>query len=337
MLLSPEELQTLAALLHRSPHSLLGMHPLGDGSGVVARALLPGAERVEVVPAHDREQPAFELVRLGNTDVFEGVYRGTGHVYAYDLVVRWTGGATSRGRDPYSFWPTLGESDLHLFNEGSHRRLHEVLGARLVSLDGVAGTAFAVWAPNARRVSVVGDFNQWDGRRHGLRLLGSSGVWEIFVPGVDEGALYQFEVVDAGGHRRLKTDPMGALFELPPKRAAVVWNSRKFRWTDDAWMKRRAAGNLLRGPLSIYELHLGSWRRRSGWEAFGYRELAGPLVDYLRQTGFTHVELLPVAEHAYYPSWGYQVTGFFAPTSRYGTPDDFQYLVNTLHEAGLGV
>jgi 1,4-alpha-glucan branching enzyme len=186
-------------------------------------------------------------------------------------------------------------------------------------------------------MSVVGDFNGWDGRRHPMRQLGSSGVWEIFIPGVREGALYQFEMLDAQGHIKINTDPMGSAFELPPQRAAVVWDTRKFAWTDEAWMDRRRQTNALRSPMSIYELHVGSWKKKSVSESLGYRELAEPLIAYLRSTGFTHVELMPVAEHAFYPSWGYQVTGFYAPTRRYGTPDDLQYLINALHEAGYGV
>jgi 1,4-alpha-glucan branching enzyme len=170
-----------------------------------------------------------------------------------------------------------------------------------------------------------------------MRQLGSSGVWEIFIPGVREGALYQFEMLDAQGHIKVNTDPMGAAFEMPPQRAAVVWDTRKFAWTDEAWMERRRQTNALRSPMSIYELHIGSWKKKSVSESLGYRELAESLIEYLRSTGFTHVELMPVAEHAFYPSWGYQVTGFYAPTRRYGTPDDLQYLINALHEAGYGV
>jgi 1,4-alpha-glucan branching enzyme len=337
MFLTEAELNSLHRLEHRSPHSLLGMHPLADGMGWVCRALIPGARSVEVVPVHDRIQAPFPLTRLGDTDVFEGVTSTTLAVYAYDLKVTQADGSVVQGRDPYSFWPTVGETDLHLFNEGNHRRLYDVLGAQLRSLDGVDGVAFAVWAPNARRISVVGSFNQWDGRRHPMRQLGSSGVWEIFVPTVGAGVLYKFEVLDCHGHLKLMTDPFGFQYELPPKNAAVVVDARRFDWTDRAWMESRSRTNWLRAPMSIYEIHIGSWRRKSVFESLSYREMAAPLVEYVRRQGFTHVEFLPVAEHAFYPSWGYQVTGFFAPTSRYGTPEDFQYLVNTLHEAGIGV
>jgi 1,4-alpha-glucan branching enzyme len=336
MLLSPAEFDSLVQLLHQSPHSLLGMHPLGDGGGLVVRAMVPDAVTVEVFPVHEPSKPRFALKSLGS-GIFEGVTKAASRIYAYDLEITDGAGNKRRTRDPYSFWPTVGETDLHLFNEGNHRRLYNALGARLSVLDGVTGTAFSVWAPNARRVSVVGSFNRWDGRAHPMRMLGSSGVWEIFIPGVGEGSLYKFEILEAGGQLALKTDPFGFFYEQAPKNSAIVWNVNKFGWTDQSWLKRRRETNWLRSPISIYELHLGSWRRKGLYESLSYRELAGPLIEYLKKTGFTHVELLPVAEHAYYPSWGYQVTGFYAPTSRYGTPDELQFLINALHEAGIGV
>ena len=337
MLLTQAELESLVQLKHRSPHTLLGMHPLGDGSGVVVRAFIPDATQVEIQPVHEKGRPRIQLKRVHEAGVFEGVSREAQHVYAYDLVVTDAAGKPWRMRDAYSFLPTLGEQDLYLFGKGDERKIFDKLGAKLRVIDGVAGTSFAVWAPNAQRVSVVGSFNNWDGRCHAMRSLGSSGVWEIFIPGVGEGALYKFEIRDAHGRIVVKTDPFGYLFELPPKQAAVVWNNEKFKWTDDAWLKARSARDPLRSPMSIYEVHLGSWLKKSVAESPGYREVAGPLVDYVLKMGFTHIEFLPLAEHAYYPSWGYQVTGFYAPTSRYGTPEDFQYLVNLLHEAGIGV
>ncbi len=337
MILTRDEFKSLVQVRHRSPHALLGMHPLGGGSGVVVRAHAPGAVGVEVVPVHEPDKPRFRLKRLGRSDLFEGVTRETNKVYAYDLVVTDAGGQARRIRDAYSFLPTLGASDLYLFNQGNERAIYDKLGAQLRVLDGVPGTSFAVWAPNAQRVSVVGDFNRWDGRCHPMRSLGVSGVWELFIPGVGEGALYKYELLDARGVLVLKTDPFGFYFEPAPGNASVVWNNRKFAWTDGGWLRQRAGRDPFRSPLTLYEVHLGSWRKKSAGESLSYRELAGPLIDYVRKMGFTHLELLPVSEHAFYPSWGYQVTGFYAPTSRYGTPDDFQYLVNALHEAGLGV
>jgi 1,4-alpha-glucan branching enzyme len=337
MILTPDELRSLLELTHHSPHTLLGMHSLGDRAGLVVRAFLPNVKKVTIRPVHEPEKPKFELVRIPNSDLFEGVTHEANQVYAYDLVITDQQDKTIQRRDPYSFLPTLSESDLFLFGKGDERKIYEKLGAQLRVIDGVAGASFAVWAPNAQRVSVVGDFNQWDGRIHPLRLLGASGVWEIFIPGVGQGAHYKFEMRDAHGRIKLNTDPFGFFFEVAPKQAAIVWDSRKFKWTDDAWLSQRRQRDPLRSPLSIYEVHIGSWRKKSANESWSYRDLAEPLVLYLKRMGFTHVEFMPVAEHAFYPSWGYQVTGFFAPTSRFGTPDEFQYLVNALHEAGIGV
>ena len=337
MLLTKDELHSLVELMHQSPHSLLGMQPLGGGSGLVVRAFLPDAAKVEVQPVHEKDKPRFALKRIHESGLFEGTTKSANRVYAYDLVVTNHQGRTRRTRDAFSFLPTLGESDLFLFGKGDERRIYEKLGAQLRTIDGVPGVSFAVWAPNAQRVSVVGDFNHWDGRFHPMRLLGASGVWEIFVPGAAQGAQYKYEVRDAHGTVKLHTDPYGFFFEVPPKNAAIVWDTRKMQWTDDAWMHHRRERDALRAPLSIYEVHIGSWQKKSAAESWSYRELAKPLAEYIRRMGFTHVEFLPVAEHAFYPSWGYQITGFYAPTSRYGTPDDFQYLVNALHEAGIGV
>jgi 1,4-alpha-glucan branching enzyme len=337
MVLTQSELQSLVDVNHRSPHQLLGMHPLGDGSGLVVRAFVPDAVQVEARPVHEQSRPAIKLQRIHESGLFEGVTREASRVYAYDLIATDGQNQTRRTRDAYSFLPTLSESDLYLFGKGDERRIYEKLGAQLRVIDGVPGTSFAVWAPNAQRVSVVGDFNQWDGRCHPMRALGASGVWEVFLPGVGQGAHYKFEIRNAHGHIVLKTDPFGFFFETAPKNAAIVWKTGSFQWTDDAWMRRRRERDVLRSPLSILEVHLGSWRKKTASESLGYRELAEPLVKYLKEMGFTHVEFLPVAEHAFYPSWGYQVTGFYAPTSRFGTPEDFRFLVNALHEAGIGV
>ena len=337
MVLTQEELRSLVEVNQRSPHQLLGMHPLGDGSGLVARALVPNAAKVEIQPVHEKNKPAIKLQRIPKSDVFEGTTKEANRVYAYDLVITDQAGKVRRTRDPYSFLPTLGEADLYLFGKGDEHRLYDKLGAQLRTIDGVAGVSFAVWAPNAQRISVVGDFNGWDGRSHQMRSLGASGVWEIFVPGVGIGAHYKYEVRSLHGKIGLKTDPYGFFFETPPKNAAIVWNTKQFSWTDEKWLDQRRQRDALRSPLSIYEIHPGSWRKNSKGDSLSYREMAGPLVQYMKQMGFTHVEFMPVSEHAFYPSWGYQVTGFYAPTSRYGTPDDFQFLVNTLHQAGIGV
>jgi len=337
MILTPEEQQSLIGLTHQSPHTLLGMHALGDGSGIVVRAFYPEAAKIEVQPVHEKDKPTIKLTRIHDHGLFEGTTPKANRVYAYDLVITNHQGETWRTRDAYSFLPILSEADLFLFGKGDERRIYEKLGAQAQVLDGVHGTSFAVWAPNAQRVSVVGDFNQWDGRVHSMRLLGVSGVWEIFIPGIGEGAHYKFEIRNAHGQIVLKTDPFGFFFETAPKNAAIVWNTTKFKWTDAAWIKQRSERDALRSPMSVYEMHIGSWKKKSASESLSYRELAAPLVKYMKDMNFTHVELMPVAEHAFYPSWGYQVTGFYAPTSRFGTPDDFQFLVNALHEAGIGV
>ena len=337
MVLTTEQLRSLVEAKSRSPHELLGMHPLPGDAGLVVRALIPGAQSIEIQPVHESDKPSFRLERLPKTDLFEGTTKDANRVFAYDLVITNADGKVRRTRDPYSFLPTLGESDLYLFGKGDERRIYDKLGSQLRTIDGVAGASFAVWAPNAQRVSVVGDFNNWDGRCHPMRTLGSSGVWEIFVPGIGAGEHYKYELRYKGGQIGLKTDPYGFFFETPPKNAAIVWDNRQFAWTDDPWIAARAKKEVLRSPLSIYEMHLGSWRKKSIRESLSYRELVAPLLQYLKETGFTHVEFMPVAEHAFYPSWGYQVTGFFAPTSRYGTPEDFQFLVNALHQEGIGV
>jgi 1,4-alpha-glucan branching enzyme len=337
MLLTKDELRSLIEAIHRSPHDLLGMHPLGDGTGLAVRAFVPDAAKVEIQPVLEKDKPAIKLQRIHKAGLFEGVTTAANRVFSYDLVITDRQNNVRRTRDPYSFLPTLGESDLFLFGKGDERRIYEKLGAQLRTIDGVPGTSFAVWAPNAQRVSVVGDFNKWDGRCHPMRTLGASGVWEIFIPGTGEGTLYKFEIKNARGGLVLKTDPYGFFFETAPKNSAIVWDAKKFKWTDGAWMQQRRERDAQRSPMSIYEVHLGSWRKKSMGESPGYREMAGPLVEYVKQMGFTHVEFLPVAEHAFYPSWGYQVTGFYAPTSRYGTPEDFRYLVNALHEGGIGV
>jgi 1,4-alpha-glucan branching enzyme len=336
MILTNQEADSLLEVRHPSPHTLLGMHALGDGAGVVVRVFHPHAAQIQAVPVHEKNKPAIKLTQV-RPGLFEGMTTEAKSVYAYDLFITLDNGTKVQTRDSYSFLPTLGETDLFLFGQGNERRIYEKLGAHLRSIDGVQGASFAVWAPTAQRVSVVGEFNQWDGRLHAMRMLGASGVWEMFIPGVREGALYKFEIRTPTGAVMLKTDPYGFFFETAPKNSSIVWDNGKFHWDDQPWLERRREADPLRRPMSIYEVHLGSWMKKSKFESLSYRELAEPLTAYVQNMGFTHVELMPVAEHAFYPSWGYQVTGFYAPTSRFGTPDDFQFLVNQLHQAGVGV
>ena len=337
MILSDIDFEAITQGRHSAPHRVLGMHRLADG-GVVVRALLPLAKGVVVVPVHEARRPVIPLWRVGESDLFEGVEEQANDVYAYDLAITWGSGEQWRTRDAFSFLPTISENDLYLFGEGNERRIYEKLGAHPCRIDGVSGTSFAVWAPNAQRVSVIGDFNGWDARHHPMRMLGQSGVWELFAPGCGVGSHYKFQILQADDELREKADPFGLLFEIDAKvGASTVCDNGRFAWSDSEWIGQRERRNPRTQPMSIYEIHLGSWRKKTNGEFYSYRELAGPLVDYIHQMGFTHVEFLPVSEHPYYGSWGYQVTGFYAPSSRYGTPEDFQFLINTLHEAGIGV
>ncbi len=324
-----EDIERLVALAHPNPHAVLGAH--ATGRGVVVRAFRPDADAVTLLPDGG---PPVRMERTHPAGLFEAFVEGAREIFPYRLEVRGVA-----ARDPYSFLPSLGELDIYLFREGRHERLWERLGAHAREIDGARGVAFAVWAPAARGVSVVGDWNRWDGRIHAMRNVGYSGVWELFIPGIEPGARYKFEVRPAGGGPpALKADPYAQAGEVPPATASVVFRS-EYRWGDAAWMAARAAGDLIRRPLSIYEVHLGSWRRvpEEGGRPLGYREIAPLLADYASEMGFTHVELLPVMEHPYGPSWGYQVTSYFAPTARWGGPDDLRFFIDTLHRRGIGV
>jgi 1,4-alpha-glucan branching enzyme len=311
------------------PHRILGAHPLGNET--VVRALHPSAERCTVI-WEGGEAP---LERLDG-----GLFQGrvpAAELPAYRL--RFEEGERSwEIDDPYRFVPTLGDLDLHLIGEGQHRELWRRLGARVIEHQGVAGTAFAVWAPNARSVRLVSDAGAWDDRLHPMRSLGSSGVWELFLPGVGAGCHYKFSITGADGRRMLKADPLARAAETPPATASMV-DVSQHRWADDEWIAARAASEPAERPMSVYEVHLGSWRRRGehGEQTLSYREAAEELGDYCHSMGFTHVEFLPLAEHPFGGSWGYQVTGYYAPTARYGSPDDLRAMVDGLHQRGIGV
>jgi 1,4-alpha-glucan branching enzyme len=317
---------------HHDPHSLLGLHPLPDG-GFVLRAFHPEAEGCDLIVAGEKRG---SLQPLGQ-GIFALRVENLESASDYRLKFRFADGATWVRSDPYAFLPTVSEMDRYLFAEGTHRQLYHALGARVRKHNGVQGTSFAVWAPNARRVSLIGDFCGWDGRLLPMRSLGASGVWELFVPGISAGALYKFEIKAQDGSLRIKTDPMARRMQLPPETASIV-HEDAHEWHDHRWLEERAQQDHVRRPINIYELHLGSWARdaRTG-TSLSYRAIAKPLVDHVKRLGFTHVEFMPLAEHAYYPSWGYQVTGYYAPTSRYGTPEDLKYLVDYCHQNGVGV
>ena len=313
----------------RDPHSVLGRHP-GKG-GTVFRAWRPEAESVRVL---SDGSVVGKLEKVHPSGVFEGVLDEP--VGDYQLEVSYPGGQTFTLRDPYAFLPTLGALDLHLLGEGRHERLWEKLGAHVRTIDDVSGVSFAVWAPNARSVRVISEFNSWDGRLHPMRTLGSSGIWELFVPDVGDGCLYKYEVVTAQGDLIVKTDPFAFATEGAPTNAAIVHTPRH-EFKDSKWMRKRAKADAQASPMSVYELHLGSWRRGGEGEMLTYRELGPLLAEYCSEMSFTHVELMPVAEHPFTGSWGYQVSNYFAPTARYGNPDDFRSFVDTLHQADIGV
>jgi 1,4-alpha-glucan branching enzyme len=321
------------------PFAVLGPHPTTrEGRpAIVIRTMQPSASAVEIVDG-DRLAP---MTRVRRDGLFEATIDADGRSHRdpfYRLRVH-EGESVREVIDPYRFGQVLTDFDLHLFSEGTHYRAWEKLGSRRMTVDGIAGVHFAVWAPNAQRVSVIGDVNRWDGRVHPMRKLVPSGVWEIFIPGLHDGACYKLEIRTSGGHLLHKTDPYGRFFEVPPNTASVVYDER-YTWRDDDWMRDRPSFDGWRErPMSIYEVHPGSWRRvpEEGGRYLTYRELAETLVPYVREMGFTHIELMPVMEHPFSGSWGYQVIGFFAPTSRYGTPDDFRYFVDQCHVHGLGV
>jgi 1,4-alpha-glucan branching enzyme len=327
------DVERLVAGEHADPHGLLGSHPV-DGK-VVVRAWRPAADEIVVRP--EGGEPV-ELGLVHPAGLFEGVLEDADAPLRYELEVGYPDGNRFRLRDPYSFAPTLGELDLHLLGEGRHERLYERLGAQVREVDGVTGTAFAVWAPNARAVSVVGDFNAWDARLHPMRSLGAAGVWELFVPAVGEGARYKFALRTRDGGVVLRADPLALAAEEPPQTASIVARPRH-EWRDQEWLERRGRTEPLRSPVSIYEVHLGSWRRNASEDdrPLTYVELADELADYVVDLGFTHVELLPIMQHPFSGSWGYQVTGYFAPMSTFGSPDDARAFVDRLHGRGVGV
>jgi 1,4-alpha-glucan branching enzyme len=337
----PTDAQLLLRAEHGDPFGYLGPHAVERDGGrrYVVRAVQPHAASVSVLLADGREISA-ERIELGG--VFEALLPAeTAHRPAprdYRLRFRWNDGNVSELADPYAFPTLLSEFDLHLISEGNHYQLYEALGAHVREVEGVRGVQFAVWAPNAARVSVVGDFNTWDGRVHPMRLRGSSGVWELFLPELTDGAVYKFEIRSRLGPTPfMKADPFAFRGELRPCSGSVVASLDGYRWNDSQWMDARRHRNWLAEPISIYEVHAASWRRKEGNHWLTYRDLADQLIPYVKQMGFTHVELLPIMEHPFDASWGYQTVGYFAATSRFGSPQDFMYFVDRCHQEHLGV
>ncbi len=314
---------------HHDPFEVLGRH-IQDNK-VLVRAFLPHADQVKIV---EIEQP---MERIPGSDFFEWTGDQEKLPAQYQISYITDFGDQITRYDPYCFGPQLEQFDMHLFGEGNHWHAYRFLGAHHHTVDGHVGILFAVWAPNAARVSVVGDFNRWDGRVNPMRSRGESGLWELFIPGLEDGCNYKYEILSQQEHVLLKSDPYGNQFQFRPDTASIVAAKSGYEWSDEKWLTKRKQDNWQHTPISIYELHLGSWRRGDNNSFLNYRELAHRLIPYLQQMGFTHIELLPITEHPFDASWGYQTTGYFAPTSRYGTPDDFRYFVDQMHLAGIGV
>jgi len=325
------QLHLILEARHHDPFSYLGLHQ--ESGQAVMRAFLPHAGKVWLDTGSDH----WEEMQRAHPD---GLYQWQGSLAPTSpCLLRYEqDGHTCQQHSPYTFAPQISEHDLYLFGEGRLTQAYNMLGAHVAENQGVKGVRFAVWAPNAERVSVIGDFNRWDGRMHSMRSRGSSGVWEIFIPGLDAGNLYKFEIRNRHtGHALVKTDPYGFSFETRPSTAARVVPTDSYIWGDGDWMNARAKADWLHQPFNIYEVHLGSWRRAEGNRFLNYRELAKQLVPYAKDMSYTHLELMPVSEHPLDESWGYQTTGYFGITSRYGTPDDFRFFVDACHQAGLGV
>jgi len=336
---SEEDIDKIIRSDHYDPFAVLGAHEVssGDGGGVVVRVHDPDAVRIRVIDDSDRN--CSWAMRRANDGFFELLVPDRKQVFPYILQTRYRNGSVRTQRDPYSFLPVVSEYDLHLFSEGRHHHAYTWLGAHPKTVEGAEGVLFAVWAPTAKRVSVVGDFNNWDGRRHLMRVRGSSGVWELFVPGLKTGDLYKFEIKPCTGEAFVKADPYAFFREKRPGTASAVYDLDGYEWNDDGWMARRTDWNPYDSAISIYEVHLGSRQRKEGPDDpfYNYRELADTLVAYVKDLGFTHIELMPVLSHPFDASWGYQVTGYFAPTARFGRPADFMYFVDTCHQHGIGV
>jgi len=340
--LSREEIQSLVEARHGAPRSVLGYHEVAQRQGpprCTVRVLEPGATQVAVFWEDEQPEAARPLARLHPDGLFEGSLPHRRPIVPYRLRIRYPDGQVRVRHDPYYFAPQLSDYDLYLFGEGNHHRIYLKLGAHPGSLDGLAGTRFAVWAPNAERVSVVGPFNLWDGRRHPLQLRGGSGVWELFVPGIGVGTPYKYEIRTRDGRTLLKSDPYGFAAELRPGNCSLVADLEGYAWGDGEWLSARATGDLLSRPISVYEVHLPSWRRRDDRDQpfMSWHEAADELIPYLRDLGYTHIELMGVAEHPLDASWGYQVLGYYAPSARFGSPHDLMGFVDRCHQAGIGV
>ncbi len=333
-----QDIRKILEASHYNPFSVLGKHPASnDTQQEIVRVFLPRAKEV-FINSGKLDAQNVALVRSNKTDIFEWQGKKGEMPDKYQIIWRDSDGRLHQTHDPYNFPAQLSDFDIHLFGEGKHWHAYRFLGAHSHIVDNVNGTLFATWAPSAERVSVTGDFNHWDGRCHPMRSLGNSGLWELFIPDVESGALYKFEIRNRDNHTiHLKSDPYGQSFELRPSTAAIVPAESKYSWTDGSWMEQRKNTDWLHSPMSVYEVHLGSWQQDEHGRFLSYTELAHKLADYVEYMGFTHIELMPIAEHPLDASWGYQTIGAYAPSSRFGAPDEFRYFVDHLHARGIGV
>ena len=323
---------------HSDPHTVLGMHEMEEDGrkAAVVRAFLPDAAGITVID-YANKRKKYPMERLHADGFFEVTIADREEWFRYQLEYTDADGNTWRSYDPYSFSPTLSEFDRHLFGAGTHYEIYEKMGGRLMTHEGARGAAFSVWAPNAKAVSVIGDFNNWDARRSPMRRLGESGIWELFLPAAAEGDKYKFHVTQCDGRVVDKTDPYGVYAEVRPNNASVLYPLKRYKWKDRRWMTARRKYDFRAAPMNIYEVHLGSWKRAEGNRFLSYTELAEQLIPYVKEMGYTHIEMLPVEEHPFDGSWGYQVTGYYAPTSRYGSPDKFKQFVDACHQNGISV
>ena len=338
MIISEPELRSITRARCALPHDFLGMHKAKGG--IVVRAYVNDAKSCELVDLRDEMKARYPMTRLDESGFYEVFLKGKRAFFPYRFRTERYNGEIRQFYDPYSFAPTLSESELYLIGKGDERKIYDKLGSHIREINGVKGASFAVWAPTARRVSVVGGFNQWDGRYHQMRALGSSGIWEIFIPGVSSGEKYKYEILAANNDTPfLKIDPYAVRFEAPPYNSSIVWDLSGHEWRDAEWIEKRENTKWDEKAISVYEVHLGSWRRvpEDGCRPLSYVEIGSQLAQYCKEMSFTHVEFMPLSEYPFEGSWGYQVTGFYAPTHRYGTPQEFMEMVDILHENGIGV
>lgn len=336
-LLSTEDVNALINAQHQDVFSVLGMHKHPTENALIVRVLLPEAKSVDVIDSKTNKSVA-TLINVHQSGLFEGKMGRRRNAFSYRLRINYANDMITID-DPYQFPTMLNQDDLYLFCEGTHERVYQWMGSHQIAFNGISGTHFVVWAPDAKRVSVVGDFNYWDGRHHVMRKHLAAGIWEIFIPNIAANSVYKYEIVDAHGHvQPLKADPYAIAMQHPPETASIVKAETSYQWHDQSWMQSRTSStNHYHGPVSIYEVHLGSWRRADNNDYLSYRELAEQLIPYALDMGFTHLQMMPISEYPFDGSWGYQPVGLFAPTSRFGNAEDFKYLVDCCHQAGLGL